>query len=92
MVVNYPLIPAFQFINFILNPYINMDLAPFNSADTWYSNKKSRKKNSGTQQFKLIVLVYYFFFDFSFNSSLSLSDGFQTFTSESLSIPEPGNI
>lgn len=36
---------------------------------------------------KFIVLVYYFF-DFSFSSSLSLSEGFHTFTSAFLSIPE----
>lgn len=46
----------------------------------------------GSNSLKCIVTVYYFAFDFSFNSSLSLSDGFQTFISESFVIFDPGRI
>ena len=61
-----------------------------------YSCKDFDIKNPGEKKFlqdyslKVYSVVYYFFLDFSFSSSLSLSDGFQTLISVSFVISDPG--
>lgn len=72
--------------NIMIKPYILRLFHRFASGNPG-TNKKIPGTSSRDHLKKCIMTVYYFF-ALSFNSSLSLSEGFQTLTSAFLSIPD----